>query len=212
MNKKTQKILAVITGVMIVVAALMVISDSTTLFTQVFAQTTTEPQNGDAGGFVPCGNTADNPCQIGHLFSTFVVIINYLIAMAGFFAVIAIVFAGFMMVYSQGQEQLKTAKGRLSGAIIGLVLIAAAFVLINALFTGTLSIGVCGGSGILSSPVDYINSEGNWGDGGKCGASKTIPSTTKTNTNTNTKTNTNANANANTNTTPKTKPNSTTVK
>lgn len=119
---------------------------------------TTAPQNGDAGGFVPCGNTANNPCQIGHLFSTFVVIINYLIAMAGFVAVLAIVYAGFMMIYSQGQEQLKAAKGRLAGAIIGLVLVAAAFVLINALFAGSLSIGVNNGANILANPLNYITS------------------------------------------------------
>ncbi len=121
---------------------------------------TTTTQNGDAGGFVPCGNEATNPCQIGHLFSAFVVIINYLIAMAGFIAVIAIVYAGFMMVYSQGQEQLKAAKGRISGAVIGLVLVAAAFIIINAIFAGSLSIGVKSGGNILSSPLDYIQNGG----------------------------------------------------
>ena len=119
-------------------------------------ENTSGTTNGDAGGFVPCGNTADNPCQIGHLFSAFVVIVNYLIAMAGFIAVIAIVYAGFMMVYSQGQEALKEAKGRLSGAVIGLVLVAAAFVLINAIFAGSLSIGVRNGGSILTSPLEYI--------------------------------------------------------
>ncbi len=121
---------------------------------------TTTTQNGDAGGFVPCGNEATNPCQIGHLFSAFVVIINYLIAMAGFIAVIAIVYAGLMMVYSQGQEQLKEAKGRISGAVIGLVLVAAAFIIINAIFAGSLSIGVKSGGSILSSPLDYIQNGG----------------------------------------------------
>ena len=121
---------------------------------------TTTTQNGDAGGFVPCGNEATNPCQIGHLFSAFVVIINYLIAMAGFIAVIAIVYAGFMMVYSQGQEQLKEAKGRISGAVIGLVLVAAAVIIINAIFAGSLSIGVKSGGSILSSPLDYIQNGG----------------------------------------------------
>ncbi len=120
-------------------------------------QPTDQPTAGDNGGFVPCGNTADNPCQIGHLFSAFVVIINYLIAMAGFVAVAAIVYAGFMMVYSQGQDQLKEAKGRFTGAIIGLVLVAAAFVIVNSLFSGSLSIGVFDGANILANPLDYIN-------------------------------------------------------
>ncbi len=120
-------------------------------------QPTDKPTNGSKGGFVPCGNTADNPCQIGHLFSAFIVIINYLMAMAGFVAVLAIIFAGFMMIYSQGQEKLKEAKGRFTGAIFGLVLVAAAFVLINSLFAGSLSIGVKDGGKILSDPLEYIN-------------------------------------------------------
>ena len=117
---------------------------------------TPSTQSGQDGGFVICGNTADDPCQIGDLFAAFVIIINYLITMAGFVAVLAIVYAGFMMVYSQGQEQLKQAKGRLTGAIIGLVLVAAAFILINSIFSGTFSIGVCDGNSILTSPLDYI--------------------------------------------------------
>lgn len=117
---------------------------------------TTTTTNGDSGGFVLCGNTADTPCTIGHLFAAFIVIINYLIAMAGFVAVAAIVFAGFTMVYSQGQEQLKVAKGRFAGAIIGLVLIAAAYLLINSLLSGRFSVGVCDDKLILTSPLDYI--------------------------------------------------------
>ena len=123
------------------------------------AEPTDAPTRGDSGGFVPCGNKADNPCTIGHLFSAFVVIINYLIAMAGFVAVLAIVYAGFMMIYSQGQEQLKEAKSRFSGAIIGLVLVAAAFILVNALFTGSLSVGVKDGANILANPLDYIRKD-----------------------------------------------------
>lgn len=118
---------------------------------------TTKPTEGNKGGFVICGNNADQPCNIGHLFAAFIVIINYLIAMAGFVAVAAIVFAGFTMIYSQGQEGLKAAKGRFAGAIIGLVLVAGAYILINSLFTGRFSLGVCEGHSILTSPVDYIN-------------------------------------------------------
>jgi hypothetical protein len=154
----------VIVGAIIVGVVAIIFSQAP----EVLAQT-----NGDAGGFVPCGNTADNPCQVGHLFSAFIVIINYLITMAGFIAVLAIVYAGFLMIYSQGQEQLKEAKGRFSGAVIGLVLVAAAFILINALFTGSLSVGVKDGANILSNPLDYIKG-----------------SNTNTNTNTNANTNT----------------------
>lgn len=146
-----------------VLVAAIVMAVGALIFSQAplsLAQTS-GPVAGDSGGFVICGNTADDPCQIGDLFAAFVIIINYLITMAGFVAILAIVYAGFMMVYSQGQEQLKEAKGRLVGAVIGLVLVAAAFVLINSLFSGTFSVGVCDGSSILTSPLEYIQKADN---------------------------------------------------
>jgi hypothetical protein len=111
------------------------------------------------GGFVICGNVASEPCNVRHLFRAFVLIINYLITMAGFVAVGAIVYAGFQMVYSQGGPQLKEAKGRLSGAVIGLALVASAFVLINALFSGSFSVGLNNGTLILTNPSGYINQQ-----------------------------------------------------
>lgn len=153
--KSENKLFKIIIGAIVLVATVLIFTQAPEVFAQ---QSTTNTQNGDAGGFVPCGNTADNPCQIGHLFSAFVVIVNYMIAMAGFVAVVFIVIAGLLMIYSQGQEQMKAAKGRLSGAVIGLVLVAAAFILINAIFAGSLSLGVKQGGDVLTSPLDYIQS------------------------------------------------------
>lgn len=172
---KSNSILArVIVGSIVASVAIIIFSQATDVLAQ---------SGGDAGGFVECGNTADKPCQVGDLFKTFIVIINYLISMAGFVAVLAIVYAGFMMVYSQGQEQLKAAKGRFAGAVTGLVLVAAAFILINALFSGSFSVGVKQGASILANPLEYIN-------GGSISSNTNISNTnTKTNTNppTNTK-------------------------
>jgi hypothetical protein len=145
--KSNSTLAKVIVSVIVAAAVVIVFSQAPDVFAQA---------NDGSGGFVPCGNTAGNPCQIGHLFSAFIVIINYLITMAGFIAVVAIVYAGFMMIYSQGQEQLKAAKGRFSGAVIGLVLVAAAFILINAIFAGSFSLGVRDGAKVLTSPLDYI--------------------------------------------------------
>lgn len=145
--KYNSSLAKVIVGLIVAIVAIMIFSQAP----EVYAQA-----NDGSAGFVPCGNTADNPCQIGHLFSAFIVIINYLITMAGFVAVVAIVFAGFTMIYSQGQEQLKAAKSRFSGAVIGLVLVAAAFILINAIFAGSFSLGVRDGAKVLTSPLDYI--------------------------------------------------------
>lgn len=108
-------------------------------------------------GFVFCGNTVKTPCNITHLFKTTVVIINYLISTAGLVAIFFIVIAGVQMVVSQGEGQLKSAKDKLSGAIIGLILVALAFVLVNSVFTGSLNIGVRCGSMVLTNPRAYIN-------------------------------------------------------
>lgn len=151
-QKDNFKLAKVIVGVIIFAVIALVF----THIPDAFAQGVSGTQAGDAGGFVPCGNEATNPCTVGHLFSAFIVIINYLIAMAGFIAVVAIVVAGLQMVYSQGQEGLKEAKGRLSGAVIGLVLVAAAFIGINAIFAGSLSVGVKEGGSVLTSPLEYI--------------------------------------------------------
>lgn len=115
----------------------------------------------ESTGFVPCGDKADNPCTIKHLFAGMIAIINYLIATSGFFAVAMIVYAGFSMILARGDSaKLVKAKGRLSGAIIGIVLVSLAFVLINALFTGSFSLGVKDGALILTNPAEYIQRAG----------------------------------------------------
>lgn len=151
MKQKIVRSLTVLAGILTVVIVLA--SPVGGFVSQVLAQT-----NGDAGGFVPCGNTVSDPCTIGHLFKGFIVIVNYLIVMAGFVAVAAIVYAGLKMVASQGDDGggLKDAKGRMSGAVVGLIIVAVAYVLINALFSGSLSVGVCNGGQILSDPKAYI--------------------------------------------------------
>lgn len=139
---------------------LALLFSAVTLFLPVFA--TQSPvvhaaTEADGGGFVPCGNTANNPCNVSHLFKAFIIIVNYLIDLAGFVAVAAIVYAALLMVTSQGEGRLTEAKKRLSGAVFGLLIVMAAFVLINALFAGSLSVGLKNGGQILSNPRAYIN-------------------------------------------------------
>lgn len=116
-------------------------------------------------GFVICGNTVDTPCNVTHLFRIFIIIINYLISMAGLVAILFIVIGGIQMIASQGlipgaeanQTQLTAAKKRLTGAVTGLVLVAIAFVLVNSLLAGSLNIGIKNGATILTNPRAYIN-------------------------------------------------------
>ena len=53
----------ILVSAIVVMVGAVIFSQATATFAQ------TEPQNGDAGGFVICGNEADNPCKIGDLFT-----------------------------------------------------------------------------------------------------------------------------------------------
>lgn len=118
-------------------------------------------------GFVPCGDKADNPCTIAHLFAGMIAIINYLIATAGFVAVAMIIYAGLKIVWARGnQSEMASAKGRLSGAVTGVVLVSVAFILVNALFSGSFSLGIKDGSLILTNPIEYIRRASVVSDGG----------------------------------------------
>lgn len=131
---------------------------TTTKPTTTSQTSTSEPIDDSGGkGFVICGNTVDTPCNVSHLFRAFIIIINYLITMAGLVAILFIVIAGVQMTMSRGEEWLRQAKGRMTGAVIGLVLVALAFVIINTLLAGSLSVGIKNGGLILTDPKAYIN-------------------------------------------------------
>ncbi len=111
-------------------------------------------------GFVICGNTVDTPCNVTHLFRGMIIIINYLITMAGLVAILFIIIAGIQIIGSQfsgDQSKLTQGKRKLGGAVGGLVLVAIAFVLINSLLAGSLNVGIKNGGLILSNPKEYIN-------------------------------------------------------
>lgn len=124
------------------------------------------PQNipftaNDNSGFVPCGNEKGNPCTFRHLFAAMIAIINYLIATAGFVAVAMIIYSSLRMIWSRGDmSKLAEAKGRFSGAVIGIVLVAVAYLGINAMFSGSFSLGIKDGALILSDPIKYISLAG----------------------------------------------------
>lgn len=160
LRSKYSPLLLGVATVVILVGALIV---SSTYSVEVLAQTKTPAaqmtEQPGGGGFVICGNQVDNPCTIGHLFIVVVMIINYLISVAGLVALLVIVIAGVQMTMSRGEEWHTAAKKRLGGAIGGLVLVALAFVLVNSLFTGSLNLGVRDGALILTNPKAYIQQQ-----------------------------------------------------
>lgn len=131
---------------------------SSTYSLEVLAQTPNQQMTDAPGqsGFVICGDQVDNPCRIDHLFIVLVMMINYLISVAGLVALLFIVIAGVQMTMSRGEEWLRAAKGRLTGAVIGLFIVALAFILVNSLFAGSFNLGIRNGALILTNPKQYI--------------------------------------------------------
>ena len=99
-----------------------------------------------AGGLVGC---TDN-CQLGDLVLVVIRLINFLLSLAGFVAMIFIVWAGWNMIQTRGnEEKIATAKATFSDAIIGFFLVLVAFVLVDAI------IGILGGF-TLKQIFDFI--------------------------------------------------------
>lgn len=124
------------------------------------AADSTAPSASRGGGLVPCGlgDVEKNPgsrCTVNDIFSLVARVTNYLIGVAGIFAVFKIVQNGFnMIVFSGNAESIKKAKGGLINAILGLVLVMMAFGLIYTVIHGIFQIDFNGN--ILTEPTKYI--------------------------------------------------------
>ena len=90
------------------------------------------------GPLVPCSGV---DCQACHLISLGQNILNFLISVAVFVAVIAFTWAGFLMVTAAGNtSQIEKARGVFSTVIIGFILVLAAWLIVNVIlstFTGS---------------------------------------------------------------------------
>jgi len=88
-------------------------------------------QEGEKGGLIPCG-TEDDPCDACDFWQMLLNLYNLLLGLAGIVAVIFMVINGFQYVVAAGDEEMiGRAKEGLKNAIIGLLLIAASYVIIN---------------------------------------------------------------------------------
>jgi hypothetical protein len=90
------------------------------------------PAVSHAAGLVPCGGPTEKPCTVTDIFVLIAKVTNWLIAMAGVYAVYKMINAGFWMIVSAGNEETITKeKGALSNAVVGFVLVLMSFMLIN---------------------------------------------------------------------------------
>jgi Type IV secretion system pilin len=112
-----------------------------------------------ASGLVPCGSNGQSPCTVTDIFVLIAQVTNWLIAMAGVYAVFRIIWAGFNLVISAGSEESITKwKGSIQNAIIGFVFVMFAYVFINTAVNVLLLNNIANTSCQLNlqSPLTYL--------------------------------------------------------
>ncbi len=117
-----------------------------------------------ARGLVPCGGykadgTREAPCNLCDVFSLVAIVTNWLIAVAGIYAVFEIVTSGFWLITTMGNEEKITKyKSALSNAVVGFVLVMIAFIIVNTAVNYLLLAGTAPSLQIqLSHPFNYLN-------------------------------------------------------
>jgi hypothetical protein len=122
----------------------------------------TLPFFANAAGLVPCGGTGENPCTVRDAFYLIARVTNWLISLAGLYAVFQIVSAGFWMVTTMGNEEsiTKWRKG-LSNAVIGFVLVMMAYVFVNTAVNLILANNVQCKQVNMANPLTYITMDPN---------------------------------------------------
>lgn len=115
------------------------------------------PAVASARGLVPCGGPGEPICTVDHIFVMAGKLFGAALAFAGMFAVAMIVYRGFGLVLSAGnEEQITKHKGGLTNAIIGFVLVMLTFTIVNTLLRGVFKLRIN-----LANPQCYINDECN---------------------------------------------------
>lgn len=90
----------------------------------------------ESTGIVPCGPQQNQPCELKDLFGLLVAIYNFLLGMAGLVAFAFLIYGGVrMFLYSVDEENLAAGKKTVVEALIGLAIVAMAYLLVNTLLT-----------------------------------------------------------------------------
>lgn len=90
-----------------------------------------------AAGLVPCTGGSDDPCTTADVNALANTVIGYFISLLGVIAVIVLIYVGFEMVTSRGNpSQWEKAKGHFANVVIGIIIILAAWLVIDLMLTG----------------------------------------------------------------------------
>lgn len=94
-------------------------------------------------GLVPCSGGPDDPCNTNDVVTFTTKIIEFLFTALGVIAVIVMVYAGFKMVISGGDEGAwRKAKELFQNVIIGIILILAAWLIVDTIMKGLTGKGL----------------------------------------------------------------------
>lgn len=94
-------------------------------------------------GLVPCGNETEYDCDLDDAIKLANNVISFLIKMLGVIAVIGLVYAGFKLVTSAGDEGAwREAKSLFTNIVIGIIIILAAFLIVDTILKGLTGKGL----------------------------------------------------------------------
>ena len=115
------------------------------------------PHFASASGLVPCGNNGQNPCTVLDIFTLVAQVTNWLIGLAGVYAVFKLIQAGFWMVVSVGNEEaITTRKKQIESALLGFVLVLFAYMFVNTAVNSILVNNIPGCQINLKQPLNYL--------------------------------------------------------
>lgn len=88
-----------------------------------------------AAGLVPCGGPGERDCTACHLLDLVQNVWNFALRIAFLIVIIMFVYGGLRMIFSVGDpKSIEAGKKTLTSAIIGLVIILAAWLIVNTIF------------------------------------------------------------------------------
>ncbi len=111
-----------------------------------------------AAGLVPCGGEGEGPCKIEDAFIGVARVTNWLLRVAGLYAVYKIVSFGWNLIISQGdEEKITTNKNGITNAVLGFSLCVIAFMLVSSIVNLILLQGIKECKIDWSRPLAYLD-------------------------------------------------------
>lgn len=105
-------------------------------------------------GLVPCGSPGQEPCTTEHVVAFANNLITWLISILGIIAVIALMITGFKLVTSAGDTDAWTkAKEMFTNIVIGIIIILAAWLVVDTILKGFTDQGLEERTQELSEPL-----------------------------------------------------------